>query len=154
MRRIDTLLDQYSSDHCHPTNQLIHVVCVPAIVWSVSAMLWTIPVPASWFKPGTWCAFAMFLAWVWYSRLSRNLAIGMLLCFFLALLLNRWLMDSYGMRTLLYAGIGVFVLAWIGQFIGHKIEGKRPSFFTDLVYLLVGPLWTLNKFYRRVGWRY
>jgi uncharacterized membrane protein YGL010W len=96
----------------------------------------------------------MFLAWVWYSRLSRNLAIGMLLCFFLALLLNRWLMDSYGMRTLLYAGIGVFVLAWIGQFIGHKIEGKRPSFFTDLVYLLVGPLWTLNKLYRRVGWRY
>ena len=55
------------------------------------------------------------------------------------------------MRTLLYAGIVVFVLAWIAQFIGHKIEGKRPSFLTDLVYLLVGPAWTLDKLYRRVG---
>ena len=48
--------------------------------------------------------------------------------------------------------IGVFVVAWIGQFIGHKIEGRRPSFLTDLVYLLVGPLWTLSKLYKRLGW--
>ena len=54
--------------------------------------------------------------------------------------------------ALLWLGVGVFVVAWIGQFIGHKIEGKRPSFLTDLVYLLIGPIWTLRKFYTRVGW--
>ena len=55
------------------------------------------------------------------------------------------------MAMLLKVAIGVFVVAWIGQFIGHKVEGKRPSFFTDLVYLLVGPMWTLRKLYTRLG---
>lgn len=151
MSRIDPMLDQYSGDHLNPTNQLIHVICVPAIAWSVSAMLWTIPVPSAWFKPGTWFAFGAFIAFAWYWRQSRKLAIGMLLCFVAAGFLNRWIVDTWGMRNLLYAGIAVFVLAWIAQFIGHKIEGKRPSFLTDLVYLLVGPAWTLDKLYRRVG---
>ncbi len=148
---INSLLDQYTSDHQNPTNQVIHVLCVPAIVWSVSAMLWTIPVPGSFFLPGAWCALAMFLAWAWYWQKSRSLAMGALIAFVLMLLLNRWLAARFGMTVLLELAAGVFVVAWIGQFIGHNIEGKRPSFFTDLVYLLVGPLWTLNKLYRRIG---
>ena len=151
MRSADSLLDQYSSDHQNGTNQWIHVVCVPAIAWTVTAMLWTIPVPSAYFKPGTWCAVGMFLAWAYYWQLSRKLALGMFVCFLAAGFLNRWLMDTWGMRNLLWLAIAVFVVAWIGQFIGHKIEGKRPSFFTDLVYLLIGPLWTLRKLYRRIG---
>ena len=76
MRRIDELLDQYSSDHQNQTNQRIHVICVPAIVWSVTALLWSIPVPGSWFEPGAFSALAMFLAWAYYWRLSRKLAMG------------------------------------------------------------------------------
>jgi uncharacterized membrane protein YGL010W len=57
------------------------------------------------------------------------------------------------MQMLLWLGIGVFVVAWIGQFIGHKIEGKKPSFFTDLAYLLIGPTWVVAKAYRKLGWR-
>ena len=144
-------MNQYTADHLNPTNQLVHVICVPAIVWSVSAMLWAIPVPAGYFQPGTWCAVAMFLAWAYYWQLSRKLAVGMLVFFMAALLLNRWIMIDFGMKALLWLGIGVFVIAWIAQFIGHKVEGKRPSFLTDMVYLLVGPLWTLNKLYRRIG---
>ena len=151
MRTIDRLLDQYTGDHLNPTNQVIHVICVPAIVWSASAMLWTIPVPTGYFQPGTWCAVGMFLAWSYYWQLSHKLALGMLVCFLGAGFLNRWIADRYGMGNLLWLAIGVFVIAWIGQFIGHKVEGKRPSFLTDLVYLLVGPLWTLNKLYRRIG---
>ena len=150
MRSIDTLLDNYSSDHLNPRNQLIHIVCVPAIVWSVSAMLWSIPTPQALLKPGSWAALAMFAAWLYYWRLSRKLAFGMLVCFLVFGLANRWIADHYGMATLLELGIGVFVVAWIAQFIGHEIEGKRPSFLTDLVYLLVGPLWTLSKLYRRL----
>jgi uncharacterized membrane protein YGL010W len=151
MRRIDELLDQYSSDHQNPTNQRIHLVCVPAIVWSVTALLWTIPVPGSWLQPGAFCALAMFLAWAYYWRLSRKLAIGLFVCFLSVAFLNRWLADTYGMPVLLGLALAVFVLAWIGQFIGHKVEGHRPSFFTDIVFLLIGPLWTLRKFYQRAG---
>ena len=148
---IDSLLDQYSSDHVNPTNQRIHVMCVPAIVWSASAMLWTIPVPGTFFLPGAWCALTMFFAWAWYWQKSRSLAMGAFVAFVLMMFLNRWLALRLGMNGLLALAIGVFVVAWIGQFIGHKIEGKRPSFLTDMVYLLVGPLRTLNKLYRRIG---
>jgi uncharacterized membrane protein YGL010W len=151
MRQIDVLLDQYSADHRNATNQAIHLLCVPAIVWSVTALLWTIPVPGTWFLPGAFSALAMFLAWAWYWRLSPKLSMGLLLCFFGFVLLNRWIAATWGMTTLLVLAIGVFVVAWVGQFIGHKVEGHRPSFLTDLVFLLVGPLWTLRKLYQRIG---
>jgi len=151
MRDVNALLNQYSDDHQNPANQRIHVVCVPLIVWTVTALLWTIPVPVPYFQPGTWCAVGMFLAGAYYWQLSRKLALGMFVCFLAAGFLNRWIMDHYGMSTLFWLAVAVFVAAWIGQFIGHIFEGKRPSFFTDLVYLLIGPLWTLRKLYRRLG---
>jgi len=66
----------------------------------------------------------------------------------------RLIEQSYGLQTLLYSAIAIFVVAWIAQFIGHKIEGKKPSFLTDLVYLMIGPIWVLSKFYRKMGWKY
>ena len=151
MRRVDTLLDNYSADHLNPTNQLIHVVCVPAIAWSVTAMLWAIPVPKGVLETGAWAGLAMFFALLAYWKLSRPLAAGMLVAFALTVLLNRWIAATWGVMALLWLGVGVFVVAWIAQFVGHRIEGKRPSFLTDMVYLLVGPIWTLRKFYTRVG---
>jgi len=151
MRQIDNLLYQYSSDHQNKTNQSIHLVCVPLILWSVTAMLWCIPVPSALANPGLWCGLAMFAAFAYYWRLSKPLAFGLLLIFTMVGFLNRWIMDTYGLRLLMQLAVRVFVVAWIGQFIGHKIEGKRPSFFTDLVYLLIGPMWTLNKLYARLG---
>src|SRR5690606_29714150 len=94
----------------------------------------------------------MFAAWLWYWKLSRRLALGALVVFLAFGFLNRFLYDSLGNAGLFWLALGVFVVAWIGQFIGHKIEGRRPSCFTDLVYLLIGPLWTLSKLYRRLGW--
>ena len=152
MRRVDVLLDNYSADHQNPTNQLIHVLCVPAIAWSVSAMLWAIPVPTGLLQAGAWSALAMFIAWMAYWRLSRKLAMGMLVAFVATVFLNRWIANTWGVMMLLWLGGGVFVVAWIAQFIGHNIEGKRPSFLTDLVYLLIGPIWTLRKVYTRLGW--
>ncbi len=151
MRRVDQLLDQYSDDHQNATNQSIHLLCVPAIVWTVTAFLWVIPVPEFLGKPGSFAVLGMFLAWLWYWKLSHKLALGLLACFFASILLNLWISTQFGMKFLLMLAIGVFVVAWIGQFIGHKVEGKRPSFLTDLVYLLVGPMWTLRKLYNRLG---
>jgi uncharacterized membrane protein YGL010W len=153
-RPIDRWLFSYAGDHENGTNQLIHVICVPAIVWSITALLWTIPVPGTLFRPGTWMAVAMFAAWFYYWKLSKPLALGMLAFFIAAGFLNRLLWLQFGMMGLLWIAVGVFVVAWIGQFIGHKIEGKRPSFFTDLSYLLIGPLWTLDKLYKKLGWQH
>jgi len=65
--------------------------------------------------------------------------------------LTWWLHQQLGSRVLLWSAIGVFVLAWVAQFVGHEFEGKRPSFLTDLVYLLIGPLWLMSKLFRRLG---
>ena len=82
--------------------------------------------------------------------ISRQMISGLFVAFGF---LNRWLWDTLGFAGLGWLALGVFVVAWIGQFIGHKIEGRRPSFFTDLKYLLVGPLWTLSKLYKALGWK-
>ena len=86
--------------------------------------------------------------------MSRKLWIGITVAFLLFALLNNYIAAGWGMATLLYSALTVFVVAWIGQFIGHIYEGHRPSFFTDLVFLLVGPMWTLRKLYQRLGLGY
>jgi uncharacterized membrane protein YGL010W len=48
----------------------------------------------------------------------------------------------------------IFILAWVGQFIGHKIEGMKPSFFQDLQFLLVGPMWLMHFVFKKLGLRY
>lgn len=52
--------------------------------------------------------------------------------------------------TVLPVSIALFVLAWMGQFVGHQIEGKKPSFFDDVRFLLIGPLFVLSFLYRRL----
>lgn len=152
-RPIDRWLGNYSGDHLNPTNQTIHLICVPAIVWSVLALIWMIPTPAWLGRPGFWAGMAMLLTLIYYWRLSRSLGLGILLAFVALGFLTHWLHQQLA-GDLLWLAIGVFVIAWIGQFIGHRIEGKRPSFFADLVYLLIGPLWTLSKLYRKLGIRF
>jgi uncharacterized membrane protein YGL010W len=153
-RPIDRWFASYSCDHQNPTNQSIHYFAVPSILWTVIALLWCIPVPGTWFVSGFWAAIAAFAAWMFYYRASRPLGLGMLAVFVAMLWFNRWLHAAIGTERLLWLAVGVFVLAWVAQFIGHKIEGKKPSFLTDLVYLLIGPAWILGKCYRKLGWRF
>ncbi|VXA93287.1 conserved membrane hypothetical protein [Luteimonas sp. 9C] len=152
-RSIDRWFASYSADHRNDTNQWIHVVAVPAILWSVIALLWCIP-GGTIFKPGIWAALAMFAAWRFYQRASPRLGFGMFAVFAVLAGLTWALHQALGTRGLLTAAVAVFVVAWIAQFVGHKIEGQKPSFLTDLTYLLIGPAWVLAKLYRRLGWRY
>jgi uncharacterized membrane protein YGL010W len=65
------------------------------------------------------------------------------------------LVDAMSVAGILVpASLGIFVLAWIFQFIGHHLEGKKPSFFEDLQYLLVGPLFVLSKAFERLNVRW
>ena len=153
-RPIDRWFASYSSDHRNTLNQRLHVVCVPLILWTVIALLWCIPVPGTLFGPGAFAALAMFMTWSFYYRHSRTLGMGMLLFFVLISWTTRWLHIELGSAGLAKLALAVFVVAWIGQFIGHHFEGRRPSFLTDLTYLLIGPVWVLNKLYRTLGWKY
>jgi uncharacterized membrane protein YGL010W len=152
-RPIDAWFAGYSADHRSHGNQWIHIFAVPLILWSVIALLWCIPVPGTWFTQGFWAGVAMFCAWLFYYRASRRIGFGMLLVFVALGLLTRWLHAELGTQRLAWAAVAVFVVAWVAQFIGHSklFEGKRPSFFTDLRYLLIGPAWILSKAYRRLG---
>lgn len=141
-RTIDTLLEQYSESHRNPTNELIHFVCVPVIVFTLLGILWSIhPVVA---------VAASLAALVYYFKLSRSFAFGMLLMSAVMLAVLAWMPPM----TVLPLSIAIFVVAWIGQFIGHKIEGKKPSFLDDLRFLLIGPLFVLGFLYRRLNLAY
>ncbi len=142
VRSVERLLAIYSESHRNPTNEIIHFVCVPVIVFTVLGLLWA----AHPLLAGAACLASL----VYYCTLSLPFAVGM------ALMAG----SMFGVLFLLppqsvlpVAGT-VFVLAWIGQFIGHKIEGKKPSFFDDLRFLLIGPLFVLSFLYRRLGIRY
>ena len=138
MRPVDSLFDRYGGYHKHPTNKALHLVCVPLIVWSVMGLLWSAAPLAA------YVAIAAALAF--YVWLSAPIALGMALVLGAMLLALPWL----GERALLVSTI-VFVVAWIGQFVGHAIERSRPSFLEDVRSFLVGPAWLLGFVYRRLG---
>ncbi|TFW09423.1 DUF962 domain-containing protein [Oxalobacteraceae bacterium OM1] len=135
-RQIDSLLARYSESHVNPTNEVIHFICIPAIVFSLLGMLWAIH---------PYVAFGTCLiSLVYYFSLSVPFAVGMTL--FSAAML--WVLTLVPQGMVWQVSLAVFVVAWIGQFIGHKIEGKKPSFFDDLRFLLIGPLFVLGFLYR------
>lgn len=155
MRGIQSWLDEYSESHRNPVNKRLHWVCVPLIMLSLVGLLWAIPVPAGWAAASpflNWGALFMLLALVYYYVLAWRLALGMtIVVIVVALILHG---ASRLPVALWLLSVIVFVLAWIGQFIGHKIEGRKPSFFRDIQFLLIGPLWLLAFVYRRTSIAY
>lgn len=130
-KSLQSWLADYAVSHQHPINKKIHWLCVPTIFASILGM------GMSWQAAFTLVLIALVM--LFYLRLSTQLfiAMGMFVLFCLAAI------------AILPVGFkfwfGVFVIAWIGQFVGHKIEGKKPSFFEDLKFLLIGPAWVANS---------
>lgn len=149
------LLAEYSGDHRHPFNRLMHSICVPVIAIAVIGLLAAIPVPAAvpadyrpWLNFGT-AALAGLV--VYYLILAPRLGLGMLLA---ALLVAPLVAYAASLPAPLWlTSTALFVVGWIGQFVGHYVEGRRPSFFRDLRFLLIGPLWVLAKFYNALDIR-
>lgn len=151
MRGIHELLTEYGESHQNPVNKRLHWICVPSIMWSLLGLLWMVPIPAGSLTLN--CAIIIvLLAMVYYLRVSPGLAVG-ILPVLTAMIAIIHAVERTGV-SLPVVCISVFVLAWTGQFIGHSIEGKRPSFFQDVQFLLIGPLWLLAFVYRRLGIRY
>ncbi|MGH8371975.1 MAG: DUF962 domain-containing protein [Gammaproteobacteria bacterium] len=154
MRSIQSWLDEYGESHRNPVNKRLHWVCVPLIVLSVLGLLWSIPVPAGWATHShfNWGIALIALALIYYYVLAWRLALGMTLVMLVMIAVVQ--AASQLSVALWLLSLIVFVIAWIGQFIGHKVEGKKPSFFKDIQFLLIGPLWLLAFVYRRAGLSY
>lgn len=156
MSKIQTLLDKYAESHQDHTNKLIHWICVPSIVFSLVGMLYAIPFPVEKCWCCNWGAVAMSLSFFYYLGLSFPLSVGLFGYILLVLLGNSLIYDTIGRSdaSLFYVSVAIFVIAWIGQFIGHKIEGKKPSFLEDVQFLLIGPAWLLHFIYKKLGLPY
>lgn len=150
------LLDTYGESHRNSTNKLIHWICVPLIVFSLFGLIYSIPFFTEKTVLANWAAIVWGIALLYYLRLSFPMFLGFLLIGFLVVWGNHQVYLAVGKVTVshIYVSLGIFVVAWIGQFVGHKIEGKKPSFLEDLQYLMVGPAWLLHFIYKKVGIKY
>jgi len=155
MRTMHQWLDEYGASHRNHTNEVLHWICVPAIVMTVIGFLWSIPVPSGFDAVSPWLNWATIAVALWlayYFLLSPSLGVGATIGLLGMLLIVRWL-DTLAW-PLWATCLTIFVIAWIGQFIGHSIEGTRPSFFKDVQFLLIGPIWLMSHVYRRLGLAY
>lgn len=159
MRKIDLLLEEYGESHQNHTNKLIHWFCVPAIFFSVVGLIFSIP---SVILPdvlpflssfANWATIALLLVLIYYVSLSPALTLGMLFFSALCLALANFLNITFPGKLWLIS-LGIFVVAWIIQFYGHKIEGKKPSFFKDVQFLMIGPAWLMHFIYKKIGVAY
>ncbi|HDO1384480.1 TPA: DUF962 domain-containing protein [Aeromonas veronii] len=145
MKGIQEWFAQYGQSHRNPINVAIHKLAVPGIYLCSLALLWCLPhgpLP----EPLNWAVVAAIPVLLFYLQLSFSLFAGMAGLTALGL----WICHQW-QGPLLWPAVTAFVILWIAQFVGHKIEGKRPSFLADLQFLLIGPAWVLASLYRRLG---
>ena len=162
VRPVDAYFAKYAESHQNPTNELIHWICVPLIVFSLFGLVWAIPFPHLEFLGRyngyvNWASFLIAFSIYYYYRLSPVLSYGMLLIimvFSAGVVSLEKLHNLSGWPPMWQVCLIIFVVAWIGQFIGHKIEGKKPSFLDDLKFLLIGPIWLLHFIFKKAGIRY
>jgi uncharacterized membrane protein YGL010W len=149
MKTASQWFDHYAESHQNRINKVIHWICIPLILTTTLGLMQSIPHPFGDQPFVHWGSLFAVAALVFYFRLSWTLGVGMALVSGAALVVNAAVVAA-GL-PLLWISVGVFFVAWVFQFIGHKVEGKKPSFFEDLQFLLVGPAWLLQFVFRRVG---
>ena len=153
MKTIQQWLIKYGESHKNETNKTIHWICVPAIFFSITGMLYSIKLPV--YFGGHHLNIAMIaitLVVIYYGSLSKTLWAGMFLFGLLCLFICH-LIEKSGIISLWLFSIIIFIIAWLGQFYGHKVEGKKPSFFQDLQFLMIGPAWLMSFIYKKLGIR-
>ena len=153
MKTLVELFDEYAENHQNKTNQSIHFICVPSIFFSIVGMFMSIPsnLISNFMNVNNpfienWAAIVLFFLLLFYLKLSFTIFVRMLTFSIICLILNYFLST---ISPLFYSSLLIFIVSWIGQFYGHKLEGKKPSFFTDLKFLLIGPAWVFEKLLKK-----
>ncbi|MCA0901943.1 Mpo1 family 2-hydroxy fatty acid dioxygenase [Microbulbifer agarilyticus] len=154
MRTAEQWFSEYGESHQNSTNKAIHWIAVPVIYFTVVGLLWSIPQPdwmaaLPWLN---WAVVAMVPTMLFYVLMSFPVALGMIALSLICLGICSGL-ERAGLSVLWWS-VGLFVVMWVFQFIGHHIEGKKPSFFKDLQFLLIGPAWVIGFLYRKLGIKY
>ncbi|MCU0469920.1 MAG: DUF962 domain-containing protein [Arcicella sp.] len=152
MKTINQWLAEYGESHQNPTNKTVHWICVPLIFFSVVGLLFSIKLPffSIGSMEGNVALVVLALTLIYYFSLSKSLSVGLLLFASLCIYICH-LIELSGFAPLWQVCTTIFVLAWIGQFWGHKVEGKKPSFLKDLQFLMIGPAWLMSFIYQRLG---
>ncbi len=159
MRSLDSWFDEYAQSHQNPVNKLIHWICVPSIFFSILALLSAIPsnslqtlLPDTlhWFAH--WGTVGVIFVLVFYFRHSLSMGVAMSIFTIICLI------GVYAIGLLPFpvwaSSLIIFAAAWAGQFYGHNLEGKKPSFLKDIQFLLIGPAWLMGFIFRSAGIRY
>jgi len=149
MKSLQNWFDEYAVSHQNKTNQNLHYICVPAIYFSIIGLLMSINTSLiqkiiSLKNPliENWATIVLIGILAFYLRLSFKTFIRMFIFSVICIVGNYYLGKQV---AILYTSIIIFVIAWIGQFYGHHVEGKKPSFLKDLQFLLIGPPWVFEK---------
>ena len=142
MKNLDQWLKEYGVSHQNRTNKLIHYFCVPMIYFSIVGLLLCIPLGflEESGQPNiiNWASLALIPILYFYARLSLKMAAAILLFSMFCIFINIQLSSLFSI-DLWIISVFLFVIAWIFQFYGHKIEGQKPSFLEDIQFLLIGP---------------
>lgn len=150
MKSINQWLDEYAQSHGNRVNKIIHFICVPLIFFTVISFFYCVRITTFDGFTLTLAHLAVAVIAIYYLMLSPSLAVGMILCSSFCVVLSGLVQDmSHG--HLLWIALGIFVIAWIFQLTGHNIEGKKPSFFKDLQFLMIGPAWVMTSIYKKLG---
>jgi uncharacterized membrane protein YGL010W len=157
-KALNILLEEYGESHQNSTNKLIHWICVPLIFYSIIALVYSIPneilIPifgdSIW---ANWATITLVIVLIYYAKLSIPIAIGMLLFSAVCMFVCQYLSSTVDVSLWIIALV-IFVAAWAGQFYGHKVEGKKPSFLKDLQFLLIGPAWLMHFLFEKWGVKY
>jgi uncharacterized membrane protein YGL010W len=157
-KALNILLEEYGESHQNSTNKLIHWICVPLIFYSIIALVYSIPneilIPifgdSIW---ANWATITLVIVLIYYAKLSIPIAIGMLLFSAVCMFVCQYLSSTVDVSLWIIALV-IFVAAWAGQFYGHKVEGKKPSFLKDLQFLLIGPAWLMHFLFEKWGIKY
>lgn len=157
MRKIDLFFAEYCKSHKNKTNQLIHWMCVPLIFWTILGFISLIPSPHM-CSPYFGCIsiisiIAVVFVTVFYLRLSLLISFIMLIIMILMEHLV-YTVNIHFWKNSWIIYLSIFVFTWILRFLGHKIEGKKPSFVKDLQFLLMGPIWLLTFIFKKTGIKY
>ena len=164
MKKIELLLNEYGSSHKNSINKLIHWICVPSIFLSIVALIWSIPLgPLEQLKIYeyqfiNWATICMIFVLIYYLKLSPILTVGMLvfssLCLFITNYIENLILEKVINYHLWVIALIIFAISWVIQFVGHKIEGKKPSFLKDIQFLLIGPAWLMHFIYKKLNIKY
>lgn len=153
MKTLEQWFDEYAVSHQNPKNKMIHYICVPSIYFSIIGLLMSIPSQfiANILNLNTpiienWAVVVLLFVLFFYIRLSATMAIKIGVFSIICLVLNYYIGH---LLPLWMFSIGVFIIAWIGQFYGHNLEGKKPSFLKDLQFLMIGPAWVVENLFSK-----